>query len=97
MEYVPGKPLDRLIPRDGLKLREALGYAVQIADALACAHAAGIVHRDLKPANVVITETGAAKVLDFGLAKLTAGTDLSTQTTQWHDCRHGRLHVARAG
>ena len=42
MEYVPGKPLDRLIPRDGIKLREALGYAVQIADALACAHAAGM-------------------------------------------------------
>jgi serine/threonine protein kinase len=81
MEYVPGKPLDRLIPREGLKLREALGYAVQIADAMACAHAAGIVHRDLKPANVVITETGTAKVLDFGLAKLTAGTSRSAQTS----------------
>ncbi|HWR49690.1 MAG TPA: protein kinase [Bryobacteraceae bacterium] len=78
MEYVPGKPLDRLIPRNGLKLHEALGYAVQIADALACAHSAGIVHRDLKPANVVVTETGVAKVLDFGLAKLTP--PLATQT-----------------
>jgi serine/threonine protein kinase len=70
MEYVEGKPLDRLIPREGLKLSEALGYAIQMADALACAHAAGIVHRDLKPANVVITGTGTAKVLDFGLAKM---------------------------
>ncbi len=80
MEYVPGKPLDRMIPRDGLKFNEAFGYAVQIADALSCAHAAGIIHRDLKPANVVITESGAAKVLDFGLAKLTAAPDLSTKT-----------------
>ncbi|MEP6539423.1 MAG: protein kinase [Bryobacteraceae bacterium] len=80
MEFVPGKPLDRLIPRDGLKLREALGYAIQIAEALACAHAAGIIHRDLKPGNVIVTETGVAKVLDFGLAKFTSGAVLTTQT-----------------
>src|SRR5690348_15010737 len=49
MEYVAGKPLDQLIGRKGLALNEALRYAVQIADALAAAHAAGIVHRDLKP------------------------------------------------
>ena len=48
MEYVPGKPLDRVIPPDGLTLKTALHYASQIADALACAHAAGIIHRDLK-------------------------------------------------
>ena len=80
MEYVPGKPLDRLIPHNGLKPQEALAYAVQIADALACAHAAGIVHRDLKPANIVVTETGTAKVLDFGLAKLTEGPAVATLT-----------------
>lgn len=49
MEYVAGKPLDRLIPRNGLKLKEALRYGIQIADALTCAHKAGIIHRDLKP------------------------------------------------
>jgi len=70
MEFVPGKPLDRLVPRKGLRLNEALQYATQVADALA-AHAAGIVHRDLKPGNVMVNESGGAKVLDFALAKLT--------------------------
>jgi eukaryotic-like serine/threonine-protein kinase len=71
MEYVPGQTLDVLIPRSGLRLQDALSYAVQIAEALTCAHAAGITHRDLKPANVVVTPEGRVKVLDFGLAKLT--------------------------
>jgi Tol biopolymer transport system component/tRNA A-37 threonylcarbamoyl transferase component Bud32 len=71
MEYVEGRTLDELIGRKGLKLSEALKYAIQIADALAKAHGAGIVHRDLKPGNVMVTPDGRAKVLDFGLAKLT--------------------------
>src|ERR1041385_1540467 len=72
MEYVPGKTLDQLIGRKGLRLNETLKYAVQIADALAKAHSAGIIHRDLKPSNVMVTSDGLVKVLDFGLAKLTA-------------------------
>jgi Tol biopolymer transport system component/predicted Ser/Thr protein kinase len=71
MEFVEGKTLDEAIGRKGLKLNEALKYAIQIADALARAHSAGIVHRDLKPGNVMVTGDGRAKVLDFGLAKLT--------------------------
>jgi Tol biopolymer transport system component/tRNA A-37 threonylcarbamoyl transferase component Bud32 len=74
MEYVEGKTLDELIGRKGMKLNEALKYAIQIADALAKAHAAGIVHRDLKPGNVMVTADGRVKVLDFGLAKLTETT-----------------------
>ncbi len=71
MEYVAGKTLDRLIGRKGIRLNEALGYAIQIADGLAAAHSAGIVHRDLKPANIIVNEHGELKILDFGLAKLT--------------------------
>jgi len=71
MEYVDGKTLDRLIGRKGLRIADALRYAIQIADGLAAAHEAGIVHRDLKPANVIINAGGEVKILDFGLAKLT--------------------------
>jgi len=70
MELVPGKPLDQLIPRNGMRINDLLRSATQVADALAKAHAAQIVHRDLKPANVMVTPDGLVKVLDFGLAKL---------------------------
>src|SRR6185369_7175744 len=71
MEFVAGKTLNALIPQHGMRLGELLRYAIQIADALARAHAAGIIHRDLKPGNIMVTEQGLVKVLDFGLAKLT--------------------------
>ncbi|HUQ90979.1 MAG TPA: protein kinase, partial [Bryobacteraceae bacterium] len=80
MEFVPGKTLAQLIGRKGLPLAETLKYAVQIADALAKAHAAGIVHRDLKPANIMVTEDGLVKVLDFGLAKLTENLGADDRT-----------------
>ena len=74
MEFVPGKTLAHLIGRKGLPIGEALRCAVQIADALARAHARGIIHRDLKPTNIMVTEKSRVKVLDFGLAKLTERT-----------------------
>jgi eukaryotic-like serine/threonine-protein kinase len=78
MEFVNGKALDQLLSRKGLRLGEALKYAVQMADALAKAHAAGIVHRDLKPANIIVTELGLVKVLDFGLAKLVEPAEMDS-------------------
>ncbi len=72
MEYVAGKTLDQLIPPQGMRVDEALRIAVQVADALAAAHAIGIVHRDVKPSNVMVSDQGRVKVLDFGTVKLTA-------------------------
>jgi len=82
MEYVEGKVLGDLIGHKGLPLGQALKYAVQIADALASAHAKGIIHRDLKPNNVMVTPDGIVKVLDFGLAKLAEDPVAETEPTQ---------------
>ena len=75
MEYVQGKTLEQMIERKALTLKHALDYAIQAAQALAKAHAAGIVHRDLKPSNIMVTDDGLVKILDFGVAKLTARAD----------------------
>jgi serine/threonine protein kinase len=69
MEYIAGRPMQHVVPVGGLAIADVLRFAVQIADALAAAHAAGIVHRDLKPANVMLTDQQRIKLLDFGLAK----------------------------
>ncbi|GAC1656783.1 MAG: serine/threonine-protein kinase [Gemmatimonadaceae bacterium] len=69
MEYVDGRPLHELIRRSVPAIRDTLDWGIQIAHALAHAHEHGIIHRDLKSSNVVIDVTGAAIVLDFGLAR----------------------------
>jgi eukaryotic-like serine/threonine-protein kinase len=71
MELVSGETLSTKIHQSKTDLRTLLGYLAQAAEGLAKAHAAGIVHRDLKPGNIMISKDGYAKVLDFGLAKLT--------------------------
>jgi phosphate transport system substrate-binding protein len=82
MQYVEGKNVRELVNGRPLELKSALSIAVQVCDALAAAHGRGIIHRDIKANNIMITGTGQAKVLDFGLAKLmddeaelTEGTD----------------------
>ena len=77
MDFYEGETLKKKIEHGPLKIDEAADIAIQVAQGLTKAHECGIVHRDIKPANILITSEGVAKIVDFGLAKLSGRTMLT--------------------
>jgi len=97
MELLEGQSLSEKLHIGPLPLDRVLDIGIQLADALDAAHAKGIVHRDIKPANIFITQRGPAKILDFGLAKLTRGNAFNAETVSLGPGLAATMHLTSPG